>query len=121
MDTEHPELAKSVWHIGPAMEDWLDLYAPHTIHIRFNALRGLLIGLVKDSGFDTSPVVTWEEQDGQISNVSITRTSLLIDWAARGPIRDKAHEDALHFIHAIRAEVQGRDHSGYFVTYRLSP
>jgi hypothetical protein len=121
MESEHPELAKSARHIGPAMEDSLDLYAPDTIHLRFNALRGSLIGLVKDSGSNTSPIVTWEEQDGRISNVSISRTPPLIDWATREPIRDKAHEAALDFIHAVRDEVQGPDHSGWFVTYRLSP
>lgn len=120
MNSDHPELAKSLWHIETAMEDSLDLYAPDTIHIRFNALRGLLIGLVKDSGFSQSRVVTWDEQDGRISNVSITTTPRLIDWATREPLRDKAHDDALDFIHTIRAEVQGGDHSGWFVTYRLS-
>jgi hypothetical protein len=121
IDSEHPELPKSVWHIGTAVEDSLDLYAPEEIHLRFNALRGLLIGLVKDSGFSDSPLVTWDEADGQISNVSIGRTAPLIDWASREPIRDKAHEDALTLIHAIRAEVQGHEHSGWFVTYRLDP
>jgi hypothetical protein len=41
IDSEHLELAKSVWHIGAAIEDSLDLYAPDMIHLRFNALRGL--------------------------------------------------------------------------------
>jgi hypothetical protein len=121
MDSEHPELAKSAWHIGAATEDSLDLYAPDIIHLRFNALRGLLIGLVQDSGSSDSPLVTWDELDGQISNVSIGRTAPLLDWAAREAIRDKAHEDALTLIHAIRTEVQGPDHSGWFVTYRLDP
>lgn len=121
MDSEHPELARSVWHIGAAIEDSVDLYAPDTIHLRFNALRGLLIGIVKDSGFSDSPLVTWEERDGQISNVSIDRTASLLDWAMREGIRDKAHEDTLMLIHTIRAEVQGSDHSGWFVTYRLAP
>jgi len=121
MDSEHPELMKSVWHIGPEIEDLIDLYAPDIVHIRFNALRGLLIGLVKDSGFNTSRVVTWDEQDGRISNVSIAGTDPLIEWATREPIRDKAHEDTLGLIHAIRSEVQGPERSGWFVTYRLSP
>jgi hypothetical protein len=121
MDSEHSELAKSVWHIGAVIEDSLDLYAPDMIHLRFNALRGLLIGIVKDSGFSDSPVVIWDEQDGQISNVSIGRTAPLLDWTMREGIRDKAHEDALTLIHTIRAEVQGPDHSGWFVTYRLAP
>jgi hypothetical protein len=120
MNSEHPELAKARWHIEPEMEDSIDLYAPDAIHIRFNALRGLLIGLVKDSGFSESPFVTWDEQDGRISNVSITSTPPLIDWETREPIREKARKDALRFIHTIRAEVQGPDHSGWFVTYHLS-
>jgi hypothetical protein len=76
---------------------------------------------VKDLGFSDSPPVTWDERDGQISNVSIDRTAPLLDWATREGIRDKAHEDTLTLIHTIRAEVQGPDHSGWFVTYRLAP
>jgi hypothetical protein len=119
MDPEHAELAQSVWHVGPALEDSLDLYAPDLIHLRFNALRGLLMGLVKDSGFTTSPVVTWEYEGDRITNVSTTRTPPLTEWATRASIRDNAQDAALDFIHAIRAEVQGTDHSGWFVTYRL--
>lgn len=119
MNAEHPDLASSVWHVGPAMEDSIDLYAPDDVHLRFNALRGLLMGLVRDSGLSTSPVVTWEYDGERITNVSITRTPQLTDWAIRASIRDRAHDAALDFIHTIRAEVQGPDHSGWFVTYRL--
>jgi hypothetical protein len=73
-DAGHSELPKSLWHIELAMEDSLDLYASDAVQIHFNALRGLLIGLVKDSGFSDSPVVTWDEDDGRILNVSGTRT-----------------------------------------------
>lgn len=119
MDSEHPELAQSVWHVGPAIEDSVDLYAPDVIHLRFNALRGLLMGLVKDSGFTTSPVVTWKYEGGRISDVSITHTPPLAEWAIRASTREKARDAALDFIHAIRAEVQGTEHSGWFVTYRI--
>ena len=116
---EHPELPKSLWHIEPTMEDSLDLYSSDVVHIQFNSLRGLLIGLVGNSGFSDSPIVTWDEENGRISNVSITRTPPLTDWPARERILKKAHESGLELIHRIRGEVQGREHSGYFVTYRL--
>jgi hypothetical protein len=47
----------------------------------------LLMGVVQDSGLSTSPDVTWKYEDGRITNVSITRTPLLTDWAARVSIR----------------------------------
>ncbi len=55
-----------------------------------------------------------------IASYPINTSPPLIDWAAREHLRDKAHEDALDLIHTIRAEIQGGDHSGWFVTYRLS-
>jgi hypothetical protein len=113
---EHRELPRSSWHIQPAMEDSLDLYSSDGVHIHFNSLRGLLIGLVENSG---SPIVTWDEQNGRILNVSQTKTPPLADWPARERIRDKAHEAAIDLMHRIREEVQGRDHSGYFFIYRL--
>jgi hypothetical protein len=116
---EHSELPKSFWHIEPAMEDSLDLYSSDGVQIRFNSLRGLLIGLTANSGFNDSPVVEWDEDDGQILNVSITRTPPLTDWSERKIIRDKAFESAFDLIHKIRAEVQGGKHGGNFVTYRL--
>ncbi len=119
MDPAHSELSKSAWHIDPAIEDGLDLYASDTVHVRFNAVRGMLIGMVKDSGFDDSPIVQWEEQGGRIVSVSITRSPPLRDWPTRGQMRDDAHEAVLDLVARIRAEVQGADHSGYFVTYRL--
>jgi hypothetical protein len=116
MTAEHSELPRSLWHIEPAMEDSLDLYSSDAVHIHFNSLRGLLIGLVEDSG---SPIVTWEEENGRILKVSQTRTPPLADWPAREGIRNKAHESAIDLMHRIREEVQGREHSGYFFIYRL--
>jgi hypothetical protein len=87
---EHPELPKSLWHIEPTMEDSLDLYSSDSVHIHFNSLRGLLIGLVSNSGFSDSPIVTWDEENGRISNVSITRTRPLANWPARERILKKA-------------------------------
>jgi hypothetical protein len=115
----HDELPRSLWHIEPSMEDELDLYSSDGVHTHFNALRGLLIGLVEGSGSDESPVVTWDEQDGRISNVRTTTTARLTGWSARQQVRDQAHASALDLIHRIREEVQGERHSGYFVTYRL--
>jgi hypothetical protein len=120
LNAELSELPKSLWHIEPAMEDAVDLYASDAIHFRFNALRGLLIGIVEGSGFSESRVVTWTEQGEDISDVSITITPPLIGWADRERIRDQAYEGTLELAAKIRAEVQGRRHSGFFVTYRLS-
>lgn len=119
MTAEHSELPKSLWHIEPTMEDSLDLYSSDTVQIHFNSLRGLLMGLTANSGFNDSPVVTWDEENGQILNVSTTRTPPLTDWSERELIRDKAFTSALDLIHKIRAEVQGGKHGGNFVTYRL--
>jgi hypothetical protein len=118
MAPDHDELPRSLWHIEPSMEDTLDLYSSDGVHTHFNALRGLLIGLMEGSGSRESPVVTWDEQDGRISNVRTT-TLPLTDWPARQQARDQAHASALDLIHRIREEVQGERHSGYFVTYRL--
>jgi hypothetical protein len=43
---------------------------------------------------------------------------LLDDWAERKEVRDEAHDDALSLISTIRAEIQGPDHRGWFVTMR---
>jgi hypothetical protein len=76
MTAEHSELPRHLWHIEPEMEDSLDLYSSDAVHINFNSLRGLLIGLAEGSRFNDSPIVTWEEENGRILNVSQTRTPL---------------------------------------------
>ncbi|MFZ0225833.1 MAG: hypothetical protein WAL41_02580, partial [Mycobacterium sp.] len=112
MTAEHSELPRPLWHIEPEMEDSLDLYSSDTVHIHFNSLRGLLIGLVAGSRFNDSPIVTWEEKNGRILNVSQTRTSPLTDWPARESIRNRARDSAIDLMHRIRGEVQGGEHSG---------
>ena len=119
MAPEQENLAPAVWHIDPTAEADLDLYASDVVHTRFNALRGLLMGLVDGSGFSDSPLVAWSEHDGHIQSVTITRTPPLDNWVERQKVRDKARDDALSLISAIRAEVQGDEHAGYFVSYRL--
>jgi hypothetical protein len=115
---KHSELPRSFWHVEPAMEDSVDLYSSDAVQIHFNSLRALLMGLVENSAVN-SIIVTWDEENGRISNVSQTKTPPLTDWSAREGIRDKAQGSALDLMHRIRAEVQGRDHGGYFVIYRL--
>ena len=85
------------------------------MHVRFNSLRGLLLGLVEDSGFTQSPVTTWSEHDGRISNVTFSTTPPLIEWPVREQIRAQAHEGVLDLVATIRAEVQGGKHRGCFV------
>jgi hypothetical protein len=119
MTAENSELSKSLWHIEPTMEESLDLYSSDGVQIHFNSLRGLLIGLTANSGFNDSPVVAWDEENGHILNISTTRTPPLVSWSERKVIRDKAFESALDLIHRIRTEVQGGKHDGNFITYRL--
>jgi hypothetical protein len=119
MNEERPGITPDVWHVDRSDEVDLDLYASDVVHTRFNALRGLLIGLVDGSPFRDSPLVSWTEGSGRIESVSIARTPLLDNWIERERIRDKAHDDSLSLISIIRAEIQGPEHSGYFITYRL--
>jgi len=119
LDEEHQTLPRAAWHLGREAEDQCDLYASDGVHVHFSALRGLLIGLVEDTRFVDSPVVTWEEKEGQVSNVVINRTPPLTTWPARQQVRDEAHDAALGLISRIRAELQGRPNSRVFVTFRL--
>jgi len=119
MAPEQGKLAPGVWHIDPTTEADLDLYASDVVHTRFNALRGLLLGLVDGSGFADSPLVAWSEHGGHIQSVEITRTPPLDSSVERQKVRDKARADAFSLISAIRAEVQGDELAGYFVSYRL--
>ena len=119
ISAERATVSPQHWHIDPTAEADLDLYASDVVHTRFNALRGLLIGLVEGSGFSDSPLVSWNERDGRIQSISVARTPPLDTWIEQERVRDKACDDALSLISAIRAEIQGSDHSGYFVSYRL--
>jgi hypothetical protein len=119
MTADQALIPKRVWHIDPTAESDLDLYASDLIHTRFNALRGLLIALVEGSTSHESPLVSWTEHDGKIQTMSIGTTPSLCTWVEQEKVRDKARDDALDLISSIRAEVQGRNHSGYFVSYRL--
>jgi len=119
MTADQASIPRDAWHIDPTTETDLDLYASDLVHTRFNALRGLLLALVEGSAFQESPLVSWTEHDGQIQEVSIGTTPSLATWAEQSKVRDKARGDALDLVSAIRAEVQGANHSGYFVSYRL--
>src|SRR5262245_18503160 len=112
-------IPRAVWHIKRSVEDEIDLYSSDAIHIRFTSLRALLIGLVEDSTFDYSPIVTWDEDGGRVSNVEVEQSPALAAWPERSRLRDDAHESALDLVSTIRGEVRGRRHSGFFVTYRL--
>ena len=120
LDEEHQTLPRAAWHLGREAENACDLYASDGVHVHFSALRGLLIGLVEGVSFVDSPVVTWDEKEGQVSNVVFDRTPPLTTWSARQRVRDEAHEAALGLIGRIRAELQGRPESRVFVTYRLN-
>jgi hypothetical protein len=116
---EQARISPEVWHIDATTETDLDLYASDVVHTRFNALRGLLMALVDGSGFTESPLVSWTERDGRLESLTIGTTPPLDTWTEQERVRDKARGDALDLISTIRAEVQGREHSGYFVSYRL--
>jgi hypothetical protein len=119
LDEQHQALPLAVWHLDREAEDECDLYASDGVHVHFSALRGLIIGLVQGVAFTDSPVVTWEEKDGQVSNVVIDRSQPLTTWPARQRVRSQAHDAALGLIGRIRAELQDRPDSRVFVTYRL--
>jgi hypothetical protein len=119
MTADQATISRDAWHIDPTAETDLDLYASDLVHTRFNALRGLLLALVEGSEIQESPLVSWTEHDGRIQDISIEATPSLDTWTEQKRVRDKARGDALDLISVIRAEVQGRNHSGYFVSYRL--
>jgi hypothetical protein len=119
MTADQATIPRDAWHIDPMAESNLDLYASDLVHTRFNALRGLLIALVEGSESQESPLVSWTEDDGRIQEISIGTTPTLDTWIEQSKVRDKARSDALDLISVIRAEVQGRNHSGHFVSYRL--
>ena len=118
MHQDGPGLPRHRWHIERDTEDLVDLYASDAVHIRFNSLRGMLFGLVEGSERMASRIVSWTEADGRIEDVKLAERSLP-DWPAQRAVRDEAVQKALDLAHVIRAEAQGRQHSGYFVTYRM--
>jgi len=120
VDHANPSIPRQVWHIAQDVEDGFDLYSSEGVHIHFNALRGLLIGLVENSGFGDSPVVKWDENEGEVSNVRFDRTPSLDEWSERSKVVDEAHQGALALVGRIRSEMQSRHVTQFFVTYRLA-
>ena len=119
IEPENPELPKSRWQLDTHWEDQLDLYASDVVHIRFNALRGLLLALVE--GVTPQPkIVTWKESNGEISNISLEELDRPQDWPARERVRDQAIDATFRLIGGIRAETQGADYRGYFINFRMS-
>jgi hypothetical protein len=47
MAPERPELDLAGWHVERSVEDQIDLYASDLVHVRFTALRALLIGITQ--------------------------------------------------------------------------
>jgi hypothetical protein len=119
MTPERPQLDLARWHVERAVEDQMDLYASDLVHIRFNALRALLTGVTQGSSSSDSPLLTWAEVDGRITDTSEGRTEKLDTWQARDRLRQLAAGKAIDLVSAIRAEMQGIEFSGYFYTYRL--
>ena len=91
MNAEQPRISSEVWHIDPTAETDIDLYASDVVHTRFNALRGLLVGLVDGSGFTDSPLVFWNEHGGRIQSLSVTRTPPLDNWGEQQQVRSARH------------------------------
>jgi hypothetical protein len=119
MAPERPELELDRWHVERSVEDEIDLYASDTVHIRFTALRALLIGVMQGAVSSDSPLLTWTEHDGEIIETVEGRTEKLNNWQARDRLRELAMSKAIDLVAAVRAEMQGFDSSGYFYTYRL--
>ncbi|GID92316.1 hypothetical protein ACFQFC_41015 [Amorphoplanes digitatis] len=119
MTPERPQLERDRWHIERAVEEEIDLYVSDLVHIRFTALRALLIGVTQGSTSADSPLLSWTERDGTIIDTREGRTERLDDWPARDRLRQLATSRAIGLVAAIRAEMQGVGSSGYFYTYRL--
>lgn len=114
-----PYLSVEEWNIAADIDNLLDLYASDSIHVRFAALRGKLMGLITS---DTSQpqIVTWTESEGEVDNVRIESSSIWSSWRARAEARAELMDDAIDLIAQVRAESPGETSRGYFIMWRLS-
>lgn len=119
MDQESATLPGTVWNIDPAVDSLLDLYASDTIHVRYAALRGDLLGLVEGGRLPAK--VTWQEDGLAVTDVRVEHgPAPLHEWPERDVVRSESMDRAIDLIAQVRAEIQGRESRGYYVIWRLS-
>ncbi|MFE4698350.1 hypothetical protein ACFRIC_14895 [Streptomyces sp. NPDC056738] len=118
-----PYLAVEEWNTAPGVDNLLDLYASDAVHVRYAALRGRLIGLVVGVVATDGPrlpkLVTWTESEGVVGDVATETGSAWSTWSERDEARVRLMDEAIALVARVRAEVQGRAGSGYFVIWRL--
>jgi hypothetical protein len=114
-----PYLTVEEWNIDPEIDGRLDLYASDAVHVRFAALRGMLMGLVATDGPRVPKNVTWTETDGAVENVRIETGQPWHTWPERVDARAEAMDRAIDLVARVRAELQGEKSRGYFVIWRL--
>jgi hypothetical protein len=115
-----PYLSVEDWNIAADIDNLLDLYASDSIHVRFAALRGKLMGLITTDAQQLPQIVTWTESEGEVDNVRIEPSSAWSSWHARAEARAELMDDAIDLIAQVRAESQGETSRGYFIMWRLS-
>lgn len=119
-ELDKPHLSVEEWNIAADIDNLLDLYASDSIHVRFAALRGKLMGLITTDAPLSPQIVTWTESAGEIDNVRIEPGSAWSSWDARVAARAELMDDTIDLIAQVRAESQGATSRGYFVMWRLS-
>jgi hypothetical protein len=120
-EDSNPYLSLQDWNIAPDVDNLLDLYASDTVHVRYAALRGELMGTVANStGVNRPQIVTCDESGPNVENVKIEVGHALTEWSARNAVRLEAIDKAIKLIAQIRAEMQGQISRGYFIIWRLS-
>ncbi len=115
-----PYLTVEEWNIAADIDNLLDLYASDSIHVRFAALRGKLMGLINTDAPKLPQIVTWTESEGEVDNVRIEPSSVWSSWHARAAARAELMDDAIDLIAHVRAQSQGETSRGYFIMWRLS-
>lgn len=120
-EASKPFLTLAEWHIVGDVDLLLDLYASDTIHIRYAALRGRMIGLVESTDEPRCPqIVTWDETSGEVGDVRIEAGPAWRTWRERAAVVPELMSEAIALITQVRAEMQGRPNAGYYIIWRLS-
>ncbi|GAB1514500.1 hypothetical protein [Actinophytocola sp. KF-1] len=118
-ETAKPHLTVEEWNLDAEVDSRLDLYASDAVHVRFAALRGMLMGLVATDGPRVPKIVTWTETDGAVEDVRIENGQPWHTWPEREDARAEAADRAIDLIARVRAELQGARSRGYFIIWRL--
>lgn len=120
-ETSKPFLTLDEWNIAADVDLLLDLYASDTIHVRYAALRGRLIGLVESTEEPRRPqLVTWSETNGELDYARTETGPAWPTWDERAAVIPELVSETITLIAQVRAEMQGRRNVGYYIIWRLS-